>query len=172
MCVVAWEHFCERERKQVREMAPSSCYAATQNHRQQILDNSSYSLFHRPWIPKGVKRERKMQTTSQPPQQALFTLSHNLLALTYYPTSLGPTLVFDSERFARLPSHAPHPPPHPHFPHNPNSFIFPSDKDLEDLTSGLTGDISKQLLKWKQAMWDEGKGPGLHNLSISALGYK
>lgn len=55
---------------------------------------------------------------------------------------------------------------------NPNSFIFPSDKDLVDLTSGLTDDISKQLLKWKQALWDEGKGPGLHNLSISALGYK
>lgn len=55
---------------------------------------------------------------------------------------------------------------------NPNSFIFPSDKDLADLTSGLTGDISKQLLKWKHALWDEGKGPGLHNLSISALGYK
>lgn len=47
-----------------------------------------------------------MQTASQPPQQALFTLSRNLLALTDYPTSLGPTLVFDSMRFALLPSHS------------------------------------------------------------------
>ena len=52
------------------------------------------------------RRERKMQTASQPPQQALFTLSHNLLALTDYPTSLGPTLVFDSTCFALLPSHS------------------------------------------------------------------
>ncbi len=37
-----------------------------------------------------------MQTVSEPTQRALFTLSHNLLALTDYPTSLGPTLVFDS----------------------------------------------------------------------------
>lgn len=32
---------------------------------------------------------------------------------------------------------------------NSNTFIFPSYRDLEDLTSGLTGNISKQLLKMK-----------------------
>lgn len=45
-----------------------------------------------------------MQTASQPQQQGLFTLTHNLLALTDHPTSLGPTLVFDSASFTRPPS--------------------------------------------------------------------
>lgn len=93
---------CKRER--AREMALSDRFSLAHNHGQQIRDNLSYSLFHRPWIPKREKRERKMQTASQPPQQALFTLSHNLLALTDYPTSLGPTFVVDSAGFALLPS--------------------------------------------------------------------
>ena len=122
-----------------------------------------------------------MQTVSQPSQQALFTLSHNLLALTDYPTSLGPTLVFDSGRFALLPSHSLCSPLSPSIFYgslsgNPNSFIFPSDKDLADLTSGLTENISERLLKMKrrccEALCDEGKGLDLHNLSISASGCK
>lgn len=99
-----------------------------------------------------------MQTASQPPQ-ALFPRSHNLLALTDYLTSLGSTLVFNSVCFALLPLHClPRPLSLSCFlffhilwlPENPNSFIFPSNKDLEDLISSLTGNISKQLLKIKR----------------------
>lgn len=93
MCVGVCERLrvCVRERKRVREMALSSSYSPTHNHGWRILDNLSYSLFHRPWIPKREKTKRKMQTAGQPPQ-VLFTRSHNLLALTDYPHITGPNI--------------------------------------------------------------------------------
>lgn len=103
VCGCIWTLVRVSKRKQVREMALSSRCSATHNYAQEILDNLSYSLFYRPWIPKRKKTKREMQTASQPPQ-ALFPRSHNLLALTDYLTSLGSTLVFNSVRFSPPPS--------------------------------------------------------------------
>lgn len=145
-------YVCARESKPETALSGRS----SPTNRFRITRHFHYSTGHE---YQGGRGERKTQTSGQPPQQALFNLSHILLALTDYPTSLGPTLVFDSTRFALLPSHCFPRTPSPalsfyllRLPGNPNSFTFPSDEDLEDLTSGLTGNISKQLLKMKRGI--------------------
>ncbi len=158
MCADVCEHLCTLARVsvQVKEMALSSHYSTTHNHRQQILDNSSYSLFRRPWIPKTEDRREKdadgqLATTTSPIYPITQSVSTDRL-----PHITGPnislwqyalrTASLSLPCSLSLSSHL------LWLPRNPNNFIFPSDKDLEDLTSGLTGNISKQLLKMKRGI--------------------
>lgn len=119
----------------------------THNHGPQILDNLSYSLRHKPWIQKREESEKKAggccATT-----QAVFTPSPYLLALTDYPATQGPALVFDSVWFV--------PPSLCLFfslclSVNAKSLMVPSDEDLKDLPSGWTG--AKQSLTSANTHW-------------------
>lgn len=58
-CECVWALFvCLCSRQQQKQIALSSRPSMTRNRGPQILDNSSNSLFHRPWIPKtGEERE-------------------------------------------------------------------------------------------------------------------
>lgn len=99
-----------------------------------------------------LKREKrdKMQTAGQ--QQALFTLSPNLLALTdpYHWVRRQSLTAYALHCFLfALSLSLSHLFLLPEYP----EFHFPSDTHHENLTSDLTGNLRQELLKLRKGLW-------------------